>query len=79
MASSRASTEPVGARWSCRRCYTVNAAGARFCSDCGLTPRPAQIEAAAPSIGPTRRRIIALRVTFLAAIALGFAALQLPR
>ena len=79
MASSRASTEPVGARWSCRRCYTVNAPGAQFCSDCGLTPRPAQIEAAAPSIGPARRRIVALRLTFLAAIALGFAALQLPR
>jgi hypothetical protein len=57
----------------------VNAAGARFCSDCGLTPRPAQIEAAAPTIGPTRRPIVALRLTFLAAIALGFAVLQLPR
>jgi membrane protease subunit (stomatin/prohibitin family) len=79
MAWTHASREPNSARWSCRRCYTMNAFGAQFCSDCGLAPRPATMAAAPPPIDSSRRRLVVVPVTFFAVLALGFVGLQFIR
>jgi hypothetical protein len=79
MAWTHVARDPISARWSCRRCYTVNAVGAQFCSDCGLTPRPVPIEAALPSSEPSARRFVALPFMFLAVVAIAFVGLQLVR
>ena len=76
MAWSRISREPNSARWACRRCYTMNAFGAQFCSDCGLAPRQAPMKATPPSIGSSRRQLVVLPVTFFAVIAMAFVGLQ---
>ena len=39
MAWARPRQATTATRWSCKRCYTVNAMGAQFCSDCGLAPQ----------------------------------------
>jgi membrane protease subunit (stomatin/prohibitin family) len=78
MAWTHASTQPNSARWACRRCYTMNAFGAQFCSDCGLAPRPAPMKAP-PPIESSRRRLVVVPVTFFAVIAMAFVGLQFVR
>jgi ribosomal protein L40E len=82
MAWTHAAREPIVARWACRRCYTVNAIGAQFCSDCGLTPRLAPTEAALPQAGwfaANGRRLIAMEFILIAVVAMAFMGLQLIR
>jgi hypothetical protein len=60
----------------------VNAVGAQFCSDCGLTPRLAPTEAAPPPAGwfaSNGRRLIAVEFMLVAVVAMGFMGLQLIR
>jgi hypothetical protein len=57
----------------------VNAFGAQFCSDCGLAPRQAPVEAALPSMDSSGRRLMAVPFMFLAVIAMAFVGLQFIR
>ena len=58
-------------RWSCKRCYTVNALGSQFCSDCGLAPQGGTVAAVAPSIDDSGLRFWALPVALaLVAVAM---------
>ena len=74
------SQELPRARWSCPRCYTVNAFASQFCSDCGLAPRAGRAAAMPTAAMASRRRYMEL-VPFLlfAVIAIGLLGLQLVR
>ncbi len=80
MASARSQQVAPRARWSCPRCYTVNAFASQFCSDCGLAPRAGRA-AAMPAPAMVSRRRIAELVPFLlfALIAMGLLGLQFVR
>lgn len=80
MAWIRTQPATLSGRWSCTRCYTVNAVGAQFCSDCGLVHRVTQVEAAAaPLIEPAGRRLLAVPFGLLAAVAVVVMGLQIIR
>jgi membrane protease subunit (stomatin/prohibitin family) len=67
-------------RWSCKRCYTVNAAEAQFCSDCGLAPQGGAVAASGASTSDaTRTRLMAVPIVLVAVAALALAGMQLIR
>lgn len=79
MAWAHARPATTSLRWSCKRCYTVNAIGAQFCSDCGLAPVGGTAAAVSLASGPTRRRHIAVPIAFGAVAALALVGMQLIR
>ena len=79
MAWTRTQPATISGRWSCTRCYTVNAVEAQFCSDCGLVHRVTPAAVAAPSIEPAGRRLLAVPFGLLGAVALVVMGLQLVR
>lgn len=75
--SRHATTSP---RWSCKRCYTVNAIEAQFCSDCGLAPQGGIVTAlVAPAIDSAPSRLVAVPIALVAVAALALVGLQLVR
>jgi membrane protease subunit (stomatin/prohibitin family) len=78
MALARSQQVAPRARWSCPRCYTVNAFASQFCSDCGLAPRASRAVAMPTPAMATRRRLAEI-VPFLlfAVIAIALLGLQL--
>jgi membrane protease subunit (stomatin/prohibitin family) len=78
MAWARSQQVAPSAKWSCPRCYTVNAYGSQFCSDCGLAPRPGRAVAMPTAAMASRRRYVEV-VPFLlfAIIAIALLGLQL--
>ena len=63
MAWARPGQAGSNLRWSCKRCYTVNAIGSQFCSDCGLAPQGGVVAAVAPSIHDSDLRFWALPIS----------------
>ncbi|MDP9481899.1 MAG: hypothetical protein M3P84_01605 [Chloroflexota bacterium] len=60
MAWARSQQVAPRARWSCPRCYTVNAFASQFCSDCGLAPRAGRAVAMPTPAMASRRRLAEL-------------------
>ena len=79
MAWARPPQATTSLRWSCKRCYTVNAIGAQFCSDCGLAPQGGTGAAFAPASDPTRRLPVAVPIVLVAVAALALVGMQLVR
>lgn len=79
MAWTRAQPATISGRWSCTRCYTVNAVAAQFCSDCGLAHRFAPVALAAPAIEPAGRRLLAVPFMLFGVVAVVLMGLQLIR
>ena len=79
MALTHPGRPTTSGKWSCRRCYTVNAVGAQFCTDCGLAPRPGPAAAAPPSTDLSRGRLLAVPFILIAVCAIGLLGLQLIR
>jgi membrane protease subunit (stomatin/prohibitin family) len=80
MAWARPRQAPTSLRWSCKRCYTVNAIDAQFCSDCGLAPQGGIVAAAsAQQIDGARTRLMAVPIVLVATAALALVGMQLIR
>lgn len=80
MAWARPRQVPTSLRWSCKRCYTVNAIDAQFCSDCGLAPQGGVVAAGvAPAIDAARTRLMAVPIALVAVAALALVGTQLIR
>jgi membrane protease subunit (stomatin/prohibitin family) len=80
MAWARPRQATTSLRWSCKRCYTVNAIDAQFCSDCGLAPQGGVVAAASgTAIDTARTRLIAVPIALVAVAALALVGMQLIR
>ena len=80
MAWARPRQATTSLRWSCKRCYTVNAIDAQFCSDCGLAPQGGVVAAVTvPAIDSARTRLIAVPIALVAVAALALVGMQLIR
>jgi hypothetical protein len=80
MAWARPRRAPTSLRWSCKRCYTVNAIDAQFCSDCGLAPRGGVIAAAGtPAYDAARTRLMAVPIALVVVAAFALVGMQLVR
>ncbi len=79
MAWARPRQATTSPRWSCKRCYTVNANGAQFCSDCGLAPQGGTVAAVDSAMDVARGRLVAVPIALVAVAALGLVGMQLIR
>ncbi len=78
MAWARPRQAPTSLRWSCKRCYTVNAIDAQFCSDCGLAPQGGIVAAAGtPALDAARTRLMAVPIALVAVAAFALVGMQL--